>query len=66
MPEAGQRAPMISQMSIDRPGLARAAALLAAGLHTLDHQQPSGGQRPRQPDPIALGAVTGTPAKPMP
>jgi hypothetical protein len=48
---------MISQMSIDRAGLARAAALLAAGLHTLDHQQPSGGQRPRQPDPIALGAL---------
>jgi len=30
------------------------------GLLALDHQQPSGGQRPRQPDPIAAAASSKT------
>ena len=45
------------QVGVDRVGLALPAALLAAGLLALDHQQASGGQRPRQPDPIAAAAL---------
>jgi hypothetical protein len=44
------------QVRVDRVGLALPAAPFAAGPLALDHQQPGGGQRPRQPDPVAAGA----------
>jgi len=47
-------------MGVDRVGLAFPAALFAAGLLALDHQQARGGQRPRQPDPEETGLATGT------
>jgi hypothetical protein len=45
------------QVRIDRVGLTPAAAPLAAGPLALDHHQPGGGQRPRQPDPVTAGAL---------
>ena len=45
------------QVGIDGIGFALPAALFAAGLLALEHQQPGGGQRPRQPDPVAAAAL---------
>ena len=45
------------QVGIDGVGLALPAALPAAGLLALDHQQPGGGQRPGQPRTVPAGAL---------
>jgi hypothetical protein len=45
------------QVGIDGIGLTLPAALFAAWLLTLDHQQARGGQRPGQPDAVAAAAL---------
>jgi hypothetical protein len=45
------------QVGVDGVGLSFAAALPAAGLLALEHQEPGGGQRPAQPRAVSAGAL---------
>jgi hypothetical protein len=53
-------APRPASPGARRVGLALPAAPFPAGTLRLDHQQPGGGQCPRQPDPVAAAAPTQT------